>query len=84
MVHLNSPDASHLVSAMTESQYLDAISAPRIDATRQGKRVMISRQWEGKIEEDEINKKPVDVSAGGSGNIKSSRAGGTRTKMELD
>jgi hypothetical protein len=49
---LAGPDqATNLVSSMTESQYLDAISAPRIDPTRQGKRVMISRQWEEGTEE---------------------------------
>lgn len=33
-----------LFSAMTKQQYLDALSAPRIDPTKQGKKVMVNRR----------------------------------------
>ena len=31
------------MSAMTKQQYLDALSAPRVDPTNQGRKVMISK-----------------------------------------
>ena len=34
---------TQLVSAMTKQQYLDALSAPRVDPTKQGKKVMMNR-----------------------------------------
>ncbi|MCJ1394553.1 hypothetical protein MMC18_007432 [Xylographa bjoerkii] len=34
---------TRLVSAMTKQQYLDALSAPRVDPTKQGKKVMMNR-----------------------------------------
>ena len=35
--------ATQLVAAMTKQQYLDALSAPRVDPTKQGKKVMMNR-----------------------------------------
>lgn len=32
-----------LISAMSDIQYLDSLSAPRIDPARQGKKVMMNR-----------------------------------------
>jgi hypothetical protein len=37
---------------MTERQYLDTISAPRIDPIYQGQRVMLSRPWQSDDEDD--------------------------------
>lgn len=37
-------DAPPLVSAMTDEQWLDAISCPRIDPINQGKKVMTSQE----------------------------------------
>ncbi|KAG8527629.1 uncharacterized protein KY384_007782 [Bacidia gigantensis] len=39
MAYQNSLAGPHLISEMTDSQYLDAISCPRIDAMTQGKQV---------------------------------------------
>ena len=44
-----------LVSTMSERQYLDAISAPRIDPINQGKNVKISRNWSPDNEEGELS-----------------------------
>lgn len=80
-------DASaNLVSAMTERQYLDAISAPRIDPFRQGKRVIINRPWtdekgEGILEEGEpatiVGSTPRTAA-------ESSKSGPAKFKVETD
>ena len=45
---------SKLVSAMTKQQYLDALSAPRVDPTKQGKKVMMSRPHSDDDSSDEV------------------------------
>lgn len=37
--------STRLLSAMSSRQYIDAISAPKLDPTAQGRRVMMSRRW---------------------------------------
>jgi len=43
---------TQLVSAMTRQQYLDAVSAPRVDPTKQGKKIMISRPTDEESSDD--------------------------------
>ena len=43
MFHPNVGTAPQLISTMTNEEYLDAISAPRIDPTRLGKKVMMTK-----------------------------------------
>ncbi|MCJ1403513.1 hypothetical protein MMC11_006736 [Xylographa trunciseda] len=45
--------STQLVSAMTKQQYLDALSAPRVDPTKQGKKVMMNRPHSDNESSDE-------------------------------
>ena len=45
---------SKLVSAMTKQQYLDALSAPRVDPTKQGKKVIVSGPHSEDDSSDEV------------------------------
>lgn len=43
MFHPDVGTAPQLISTMTNEEYLDAISAPRVDPTRLGKKVMMTK-----------------------------------------
>ena len=46
MFHPDTANAPELISTMTNEQYLDAISAPRIDPTSLGRKVMMTKPTE--------------------------------------
>ena len=56
LIYQDPNDAPHLVSEMSNEQYLDAISCPRIDPTRQGQKVMAeAEETLFKSEDDDEN-----------------------------
>ena len=68
MFHPEVENALKLLSAMTREQYLDAISAPRIDPTKQEKKFMMTKPFEDsddstsdESEEEDIENDEGDV-----------------------
>ena len=79
----NSGDSDTLISTMTELQYLDAISAPRVDPTRQGKRVMITRPWEANDEVD-VLEEVENFRTEKKGATEGAKGGSSKIKVEVD
>ena len=64
-----------LVAALTPAQYLDAISAPRVDPTDLGKKVVLSRGGESG---DESSDGEVEVKVEGPGDPSSHKGKGKK------
>lgn len=71
---------------MTEEQYLDAISAPRIDPINQGKKVMMSRPWSSSGDEGILESTDEEIDSGEEDQpgSKASIRGSVSDSMELD
>ncbi|KAL9128689.1 MAG: hypothetical protein Q9217_002682 [Psora testacea] len=82
LVYQNSEDAAQLSTEMTDEQYLDAISCPRIDPINQGKKVMRSLDDDedsldtekSTSDMEDIDEDPADASADDSDASEGGRA----------
>ena len=63
-------DASHLRSTMTDDEYLDAFSAPRIDPTRMGRKVLMTKpKPESEVTSDDDDLSSLAGSADGEEHV---------------